>query len=166
MINKYLSELLDYAVENEMIEKVDEIYAVNRVLNLIGGDSFEREEYEKHNNIEEILSGILDFAYEKGKLEMNTTTNRDILSADIMDIFTPIPSVLYNKFFEKYYRSPKEATDYFYSLSKNNNYIMTERINKNIVWKTNIENYGDIDLSINLSKLEKDPKEIAMAMTA
>ena len=54
MINKYLSELLDYAVENEMIEKVDEIYAGNRVLNLIGGDSFEREEYEKHNNIEEI----------------------------------------------------------------------------------------------------------------
>ncbi|MEE1026701.1 MAG: galactose-1-phosphate uridylyltransferase, partial [Acutalibacteraceae bacterium] len=166
MINKYLSELLDYAVENEMIEKVDEIYAVNRVLNLIGGDSFEREEYEKHNNIEEILSGILDFAYEKGKLEMNTTTYRDILSADIMDIFTPIPSVLYNKFFEKYNRSPKEATDYFYSLSKNNNYIMTERINKNIVWKTNIENYGDIDLSINLSKPEKDPKEIALAKTA
>ena len=166
MINKYLSELLDYAVENEMIEKVDEIYAVNRVLNLIGGDSFEREKYEKHNNIEEILSGILDFAYEKGKLEMNTTTYRDILSADIMDIFTPIPSVLYNKFFEKYNRSPKEATDYFYSLSKNNNYIMTERINKNIVWKTNIENYGDIDLSINLSKPEKDPKEIALAKTA
>ena len=63
MINKYLSELLDYAVENEMIEKVDEIYAVNRVLNLIGGDSFEREEYEKHNNIEEILSATFSVGW-------------------------------------------------------------------------------------------------------
>ena len=64
MINKYLSELLDYAINRGMIEKVDEIYAVNRILNLIGGDSFKREDYEPHNNIEEILSGILDFANE------------------------------------------------------------------------------------------------------
>ncbi len=163
MINKYLSELLDFAKENAMISEVDEIYAVNRVLNLIGGDSFEREEYEKHKNIEEILSGILDFANENGKLEMNTTTYRDILSADIMDVFTPIPSVLYNKFFEKYSVSPKEATEYFYDLSKNNNYIMTERINKNIIWKTNTTDYGDIDITINMSKPEKDPKEISMA---
>ena len=127
MINKYLSELLDYAVEHKMIENVDEIYAVNRVLNLIGGDSFEREEYQKHGNIEEILSGILDFANEKGKLEMNTTTYRDILSADIMDIFTPIPSVLYNKYFEKYNSSPKDATDYFYSLSQSNNWIGSQK---------------------------------------
>ncbi len=163
MINKYLSELLDYAVANGMIEKVDEIYAVNRVLNLIGGDSFERTEYEKHNNIEEILEGILDFANEKGKLEMNTTTYRDILSADIMDVFTPIPSVLYDKYFTQYKKSPKEATDYFYALSKNNNYIMTERINKNIIWKNHTEQYGDLDITINLSKPEKDPKEIALA---
>ena len=110
MINKYLSELLDYAVEHNMIESVDEIYVVNRVLNLIGGDSFEREEYQKHVNIEEILSGILDFANEKGKLEMNTTTYRDILAADIMDVFTPIPSVLYNKYFETPDTEMDEAT--------------------------------------------------------
>lgn len=163
MINQYLSELLDYAVNNGMIEKVDEIYAVNRVLNLIGASSFERCEYTPHNNIEEILSGILDFANEHGKLEMNTTTYRDILSSDIMDIFTPIPSVLYNKFFEKYKKSPKEATDYFYNLSKNSNYIMMERINKNIVWKTATKDYGELDITINLSKPEKDPKEIALA---
>lgn len=163
MINKALSELLDYAVENGMIEKCDEIYAVNRVLNLIGGDSFERCEYEKHSNIEEILSPILDFANENGKLEMNTTTYRDILSADIMDIFTPIPSVLYNKYFAEYEKSPLNATEYFYNLSQKNNYIMRERINKNIIWKTDIMDYGEIDLSINLSKPEKDPKEITLA---
>ncbi len=163
MINAYLSELLDYAIERNMIEKTDEIYAVNRILNLIGAVSFERKEYQKHNNIEDILSGILDYANENGKLEMNTTTYRDILSADIMDIFTPIPSVLNNKYFEKYNCSPKDATDYFYSLSQNNNYIMTERINKNIIWKTTVQGYGDIDLTINLSKPEKDPKEISLA---
>ena len=163
MINKALSELLDYAIENGMIEKCDEIYAVNRVLNLIGGDSFERSDYEKHSNIEEILSPILDFANENGKLEMNTTTYRDILSADIMDIFTPIPSVLYNKYFAEYEKSPLNATEYFYNLSQKNNYIMRERINTNIIWKTDIKDYGEIDLSINLSKPEKDPKEITLA---
>ena len=163
MINKYLSELLDYAVEHGLIQKVDEIYAVNRVLNLIGGDSFERCDYQKHKNIEEILSGILDFAFEQGKLPMNTVTYRDILSADIMDVFTPVPSVLYDKFFEKYNTAPKEATDYFYNLSKDNNYIMTERINKNIVWKYTTKEYGDIDITINMSKPEKDPKEISLA---
>ena len=152
MINKYLSELLDYSIERGLIDKVDEIYAVNRVLNLIGGESFERCEYEKHNNIEEILSGILDFAAEQGKLPMNTTTYRDILSADIMDVFTPIPSVLYSKFFDKYNSSPKDATDYFFNLSKDNNYIMTERINKNIIWKYTTKEYGDIDITINMSK--------------
>lgn len=166
MINNYLSELLDYCIENGFIEKVDEIYAVNRVLNLIGADSFERCEYEKHDNIEQILSGLLDYAAEHGKLEMNTTTYRDILSADIMDVFTPIPSVLYKTYFEKYKSSPKEATDYFYNLSQKNNYIMTERINKNIIWKIKTEKYGELDLTINLSKPEKDPKEITMAKLA
>ena len=132
MINKAISELIDYAISNGMIEKSDEIYAVNRVLNLIGGDSFERCDYEKHNNIEEILAPILDFANENGKLEMNTTTYRDILSADIMDIFTPIPSVLYKKFFAEYDKSPLDATEYFYNLSTKNNYIMCERVNKNL----------------------------------
>lgn len=163
MVNQYLSELLDYALANRLIEPADEIYAANRVLHLIGADSFERCDYQKHANIEEILGGLLDFAAEQGKLEMNTTTYRDILSADIMDIFTPMPSVLYQKYFEKYAVSPKEATDYFYQLSQKNNYIMTERINKNIIWKTATELYGDIDLTINLSKPEKDPKEITLA---
>ncbi len=163
MINKYLSELLDYAENNGLIKEVDRIYAVNRVLNLIGADSFEYEKYDAHKNIEELLGDILDYAVEQGKLEINTTTYRDILSADIMDVFTPIPSSLYDTFFSKYNESPKEATDYFYALSKANNYIMTERINKNIIWKTKTEKYGDIDLTINLSKPEKDPKEITLA---
>ena len=102
MINKYLSELLDYAENNGLIKDVDRIYAVNRVLNLVGADSFEYQEYDAHKNIEELLGDILDYAAEQGKLEINTTTYRDILSADIMDVFTPIPSSLYETFFKKW----------------------------------------------------------------
>ena len=161
MIDANITELIDYALEREMIEEEDCDYIVNRILNLIGGTSFERTEYVPHENIEEILSPILDYAAENGTLEVNSITYRDILSSDIMDCFTPVPSVVTKTFYDKYSNSPKEATDWFYDFFKNNNYIMTERLKKNIVWKTNTEKYGDIDITINLSKPEKDPKDIA-----
>ncbi len=163
MINKSLTELLDYAIKNNMIEAEDYDYCVNRILNLIGGNSFEREEYTPHNNIEEILSPILDYAFNNGKMELNSTTYRDILSSDIMDVFMPKPSEFTKKFYEKYSVSPKEATDWYFNISKCSNYVMTERLKKNVVWKTTTENYGDLDVTINLSKPEKDPKEIANA---
>lgn len=163
MINKSLTELLDYAIARNLIVEEDVNYVVNRILNLIGGSSYEREEYTPHSNIEEILDPILDFANENGKLEVNSITYRDILSTDIMDCFTPMPSSVTKTFYEKYEESPKEATDWFFELSKSNNYIMTERLKKNIVWKTNTKEYGDIDLTINLSKPEKDPRDIANA---
>ncbi|MEE1043391.1 MAG: UDP-glucose--hexose-1-phosphate uridylyltransferase, partial [Clostridia bacterium] len=146
-----------------LIQEEDCNYVINRILNLIGGSSFEREEYTPHNNIEEILDPILDYANENGKLEVNSITYRDILSTDIMDCFTPMPSEVIKKFYYKYQNSPKEATDWFFEFSKNNNYIMTERLKKNIVWKTKTKEYGDIDLTINLSKPEKDPRDIANA---
>lgn len=163
MIDANITELIDYALERKMIEEEDCDYIVNRILNLIGGTSFERTEYVPHDNIEEILCPILDYAAENGKLEVNSITYRDILSSDIMDCFTPVPSVVTKTFYDKYSNSPKEATDWFYDFFKNNNYIMTERLKKNIVWKTNTEKYGDIDITINLSKPEKDPKDIANA---
>ena len=161
-MNKYLSELIDYALDRKLIEKEDETYCINRILNLIGADSFEREEYEKHENIEQILDGLLDFASENEKLENNSVVYRDILSADIMDVLTPKPSVVINTFNNLYNESPKKATQYFYDLSRDDNYIMTNRVKKNIIWKTNTR-YGDIDITINLSKPEKDPKAIAAA---
>ncbi len=163
MINKSLTELIDYAIAKNLIVEEDVNYVVNRILNLIGGTSFEREEYTPHSNIEEILAPILDFADDNGKLEVNSITYRDILSTDIMDCFTPMPSAVTKTFYEKYEKSPKEATDWFFELSKNNNYIMTERLKKNIVWKTYTKEYGNIDLTINLSKPEKDPRDIANA---
>lgn len=159
---EHMSALLDYGRERGMINEFDENYVVNKVLALIGGDSFERVPHRDFANIDEILSGLLDYAAQNGKLEDNTVTYRDILAAEIMDNLTPHPSELNEKFFAKYEHSPKEATDYFYNLSRNNNYIMTERVKKNIIWKTKTK-YGELDITINLSKPEKDPKEIAKA---
>ena len=163
MINKSLTELVDYAIAKNLIAEEDVIYVVNRILNLIGGSHYEREEYTPHSNIEEILAPILDYANQNDKLEVNSITYRDILSTDIMDCFTPMPSAVTKTFYEKYEKSPKEATDWFFEFSKNNNYIMTERLKKNIVWKTNTKEYGDLDITINLSKPEKDPRDIANA---
>lgn len=165
MLNEYLSELVDYSEGKGLIKSEDRIYCANRVLAVVGGESFEYTNYEKHSNIEEILNGVLDCAAENGKLEDNTITYRDLLSAEIMACFTKMPSEIICKFKKNYEISPKDATDWFYNFSKSTNYIMTERVKKNIIWKTNTEKYGDIDLTINLSKPEKDPKEIAKAKT-
>lgn len=161
-MKEHLSALLKYGTERGMITEFDENYAVNKILALIGGDEFEKVPCRDFKNIDEILEGLIDFAAEHGKLEDNTVTYRDILAAEIMDNLTPRPSELNRIFFDKYQKSPQEATDYFYELSKNNNYIMTERVKKNIIWKTKTR-YGELDITINLSKPEKDPKEIAKA---
>lgn len=159
---QYLTELADYAVEKKLISEDDRTYCINRVLNLIGGTAYEKTEYKKHDNIEEILDGLLNFAYENKKIPDNTIGYRDLLSADIMDVFTPKPGNVRAEFYSLYEKNPEEATDYFYNLSRNDNYIMTNRVKKDIRWKTNTK-YGEIDITINLSKPEKDPKAIAAA---
>ncbi len=164
MINMLLSELLDYGISRNMIAVEDESYVANRILNLVGAASFERVEYTAHSNLEEILTELCEIAFENGKLEQNTVTYRDILSAEIMDYFTPTPGVLIRDFWSAYDENPKQATDLFYLLSKNSNYIMKDRVKRNLKWKTKTE-YGELDITINLSKPEKDPKEIAAAKT-
>lgn len=162
MINVYLSEILDYGMQKQMITADDQCYVANRILNLVGATSFERVDYTSHVSLEEVLSGLCDIAFENGKLEQNTVTYRDILSAEIMDYFTPTPGNLAHDFWNAYEKHPKHATDLFYELSKNNNYIMTERVKRDLKWKTDTA-YGQLDITINLSKPEKDPKEIAAA---
>lgn len=162
MINRYLSELVDYGIARRLIMREDECYVVNRILHLIGCESFQREPYTPHDSLEEILAGILDAAWENGKLEQNTVTYRDILSAEIMDYFTPAPSQVLCAFREAYAQSPKAATDFFYRLSCYTNDIMTDRVKRDVKWKTNTV-YGELDITINLSKPEKDPRDIAAA---
>lgn len=162
MIHQYLSQLLDYGVQKNLITSEDECYVANRVLHLVGEATFERKTGQPCSNLEEILAGLLDIAFQNGCLVQNTVTYRDLLSAEIMDCFTPTPGNLSRLFWEAYDIEPRQATDLFYRLSRDNNYIMTERVKRDIKWKTTTT-YGELDITINLSKPEKDPKEIAAA---
>jgi UDPglucose--hexose-1-phosphate uridylyltransferase len=106
-----------------------------------------------------LLTPILDYAYEVGLFTPNTTTFRDLFESKIMDVFTPRPSEINNVFSALHAIDKQAATDYFYNLSQKNNYIKTARTSKNIIWKSNTP-YGEFDMTINLSKPEKDPRDI------
>ncbi|MBR0278063.1 MAG: UDP-glucose--hexose-1-phosphate uridylyltransferase, partial [Clostridia bacterium] len=125
MINESITELIDYAFKNNLIEEEDRNYSINRILNIVGENSYQKKEYVPHKNIEEILSPIIDTAVKNKKIENDTTICRDIISAEIMDVFMPKPSEFIKKFYKKYEISPKTAIEWFYSVSKSNNYIMT-----------------------------------------
>ncbi len=162
MLNSLICELCDYAVKNNLITELDKTYCINRVIALVGANSFEYAQPTKHDSLESLLDDILDIANENGALEQNTGTYRDILSAKIMNCFVPFPTTIVDTFDALYAQSPEKATDYYYALSKATNYIMTDRVAKNIVWNAPTR-YGDLVMTINLSKPEKDPKEIAKA---
>ena len=110
----------------------------------------------------DILSGITDYAVSQGLLQQDTVTYRDLFDTKIMGLITPPPSVVRAEFERKYNISPKEATDYYYNFSKATNYIRTDRIAKDVKWTTATD-YGELDITINLSKPEKDPRDIAAA---
>lgn len=161
-INEAINALLDFAIANDMILQEDVVYSANKIIDILLVNEFERI---KQDNvaIENVTKTILDYATENDIIE-DEITYRDLLLAKIMDCVMPRPSEVTEKFKKLYKSNPKKATDYFYSLSKSSQYIMEERVKKNIAFKTKTE-YGDLDITINLSKPEKDPKVIALAKT-
>lgn len=163
MINERIDKLISYGLTTRLIEENDIIYVRNKLLTRIGLDSYEatKEICETVNELYEILKEITDYAVEKGIIE-DSIIYRDIFDTEVMDILTPYPSTVIKIFKEKYENSPKEATDYFYNLSCDSNYIRRDRIKKDIKWNINSE-YGEIEITINCSKPEKDPKAIAAA---
>ncbi len=155
--------LVTYAQAMGLIEKEDFIFSVNSICQALGLDSFEDCEVNENCELEDILKTILDWACEKGLCE-NSVVYRDLFDTKLMGILTPRPSEIIKKFNELYEVSPKAATDYYYTVSKASDYIRTYRIKNDVKWITKTE-YGDIDITINLSKPEKDPKAIAAALT-
>lgn len=166
MINTYIKQLVEYGIDNSLIEEEDRIYTTNIILEMLGLDEYEEpgevDKLEQPSDLERTLKGILDFAVEKGIIESDSVVLRDLFDTKVMNALVPKPSQVIKTFYEKYKTSPKEATDYFYKLSKASDYIRTYRIAKDVKWIKNTE-YGDIDITINLSKPEKDPKMIALA---
>ena len=160
-INTAICALLDYAEKMNLIDKRDRAYSANALLTLFGLSEYTEEKTPSYE-LSEILEAICAYAYEKGIIESDTVVYKDLFDTKIMGLLCPRPSEVISKFESLYKTSPAEATDYFYALSVDSNYIRADRIAKDLKWKTASE-YGEIDITVNLSKPEKDPKAIAAA---
>ena len=170
MINTYISALAQYAVDRGLIEENERIYSINMLLDVLKLDEYnpcddEDKVISLSSDLEAILQFIDDYAYDRGLFEENSVVYRDLFDTRVMNCFVRRPSEVIRIFNEKYAVSPKEATDFYYEYSKNSDYIRTYRIAKDIKWVYESE-YGDIDITINMSKPEKDPKAIAAARNA
>lgn len=166
MIYKLINRLVQYGVSTGLVEKQDEIYTINQLLELFELDDYQETEItEEEFNLEKTLSAMMDYAHEHGILKQNSIVYRDLFDTKIMSKLVPAPSVVNNKFRELYHVSPESATEYYYKLSQDTDYIRRYRIKKDIKWVTETE-FGEIDITINLSKPEKDPKAIAAAKHA
>ena len=166
MIYNSIKKLVQYGLETGLVREEDRIYTINRLLELFGEEEYEEPEEEyKHVDLEETLKELLDYAAKKGILENNSIVYRDLFDTKIMGCLVPRPSEVIGEFRRRYEESPKAASDYFYKFSQDTDYIRRYRIKKDIRWSVP-SIYGDIDISINLSKPEKDPKAIAAAKLA
>ena len=163
-MDRLISELVSYGMTNELIAEDDKVYVINRLLELFDKKDFVWSD-EKVRSIHMILADMMKYAIEKGIMEDETITSKDLFDTKIMGLITPMPSQVREKFKGLYTESPKLATDYYYKLSQDTNYIRRDRIEKDEKWTTETE-YGQIDITINLSKPEKDPRDIAKAATA
>ncbi len=163
-INYEIDRLVNFALNKGLIEEEDVIYTRNRILEVLALSDYKETSVkeEELESAEPILENILNWAHENGVLESNGSVYRDLFDTKIMASVMPRPSEVIRKFNKFWGEDSKKATDYFYSLSKNSNYIRVERVKKDLKWKTSTE-YGDLDITINLSKPEKDPKAIAAA---
>ena len=162
MISKNIGELVAYAQRTGIIDKRDEIWATNRLLEILGVEEYEECEITETRPLEEILSDLINYAGEKGIIDSTSIVSRDLFDTKLMGAITPAPSVIADKFEALYKCSPKDATDWYYDFSQNTDYIRRYRIAKDMKWQTQTE-YGTLDITVNLSKPEKDPKAIAAA---
>ena len=160
---KDINRLIQFALENGLLEESDVVYAGNRLIDLLGQETFfYSPSSTKDASASPILDMLLDEAWKRGILEHNSTEYRDLLDTRIMDCLMPRPSEVNQRFAAFYTEHPKKATDWYYKFSKDSNYIRTARVAKDLRWKVETD-YGELDLTINLSKPEKDPKLIARA---
>lgn len=165
MVSHKIAALVRYALDKGLIQPEDKVWAVNQLIAALGLDSYEEpEEIPGEEALEDILAGILDDAAARGFIE-DGITSRDLLDTKLMGILTPRPSWVVGQFRERLAESREAATDWYYKFSQDTDYIRRYRIAKDVKWVTHTE-YGDLDITINLSKPEKDPRAIAAAKSA
>lgn len=162
-VNYYISALIQYGLCKKLFEPCDKTYIANRIIEVLRLDGFQMEE-TRPLPLDEILRGLLADAVARG-ICGDDITSRDLLDTKLMGVLTPAPREVRQNFASLYSESPKAATDWFYRFSQDTDYIRRYRIQKDIRWMT-MTDYGTLDITINLSKPEKDPKAIAAAKAA
>ncbi|MBR2530910.1 MAG: galactose-1-phosphate uridylyltransferase, partial [Lachnospiraceae bacterium] len=164
-ISALIDELVAYGLKEDLIDNDDRTYTINRLLELFEEGGYEESPKRDARPLHMILEDMTEYALDKGILKSDTTASRDLFDTKIMGLITPPPSVVRQTFYDEYISSPKDATDWYYSFSKATNYIRTDRIAKDIKWVATSA-FGDLDITFNLSKPEKDPRDIANALSA
>ena len=166
MIDIYIEKLASYGLKKGLIQQADYVYTINKLIEVMGLDSFQSTgaSFDQGDTLEVVLAALLDDACERGVIE-NTVVNRDLFDTRLMGCLVPRPSRVQQRFENLYKTSPKHATDWYYRFSQDTDYIRAYRIAKDIQWKVKTQ-YGNLEITINRSKPEKDPKDIAAAKTA
>ena len=164
MCYQAIEDLLGYALRTGLIEECDRTWAANRLLLTLGLESWEPPQTARERPLEDILKELLDDAAARGVIQ-NDITSRDLFDTELMGILTPRPAQVISEFRRRYQADPKAATDWFYRFSQDTDYIRRYRIARDVKWKVATP-YGELDITINLSKPEKDPKAIAAAKAA
>lgn len=165
-INREIKRLVNFAISKGLIDERDRIYGINKVLEVLDLDTYTEplENIDRDDYVEDILENIRIWALENYRIENDSVEMFDLFDTKVMAQLTKMPSVIENEFRNLYENSPEEATDYYYALAKNINYIREKRVEKDIKWQYESP-YGVLDITINLSKPEKDPRAIAKART-
>ncbi len=161
-VNRVITELVDYARERGLIEECDRSYVTGRIMHILALDDYSPEPSQEKRPLANILDDLLNYAVDRGLIENDSVVYRDLFDTEIMGVLVDRPSVVISKFESLYEKSPEAATDYFYRLACDSNYIRRDRIAKDLKWCVDSD-YGKIDITVNLSKPEKDPKAIAAA---
>lgn len=165
MIDSAVKKLVAYGLETGLVPPEEEIYTTNLILEILKLDEYTDDGKPYRNvDLESTLRKLLDYAVEQGLIE-DSVVYRDLFDTKLMNCLTPRPKTVIDTFYEKYRISPQEATDYYFKLSQDSDYIRRYRVVKDVKWVTQTE-YGDMDITVNLSKPEKDPKAIAAAKLA
>jgi len=166
MVYEAIGALVQYGLNTGLITEADKIYATNQILDVLKMDEYEEPQVTGGEiDLESVLKTLMDYAHETGVLPEDSVVYRDLFDTRLMNCLMPRPSEVIDKFWKHYDNSAEEATDYFYKLSQDSDYIRRYRICKDMKWTTDTK-YGSLDITVNLSKPEKDPKAIAAAKLA
>ena len=158
-----IQDLVEYAVQTGLSDPLDRVFFTNRLMEKLHVSEFTPDAApDTSSTLEKILTGLCDYAIENGVIPDNGITGRDLFDTELMGILTPLPSTVIAEFNRRYAISPEDATNYYYKLSCSSDYIRTYRVKKDLKWLYEGK-YGTLDITVNLSKPEKDPKAIAAA---